>query len=1181
MSKSSKKRRQAAKRLRELEELRGVSLLDSASPGPAKSAPLESSPNPENAGHLKNYGKNHLNGGGETNKTKTTSETTAKPVVAMPPGIGSEGVSRKRVEFVLPRSLGKAESYIFDKEARVQINEELPSIREEDEAADEDRANKSKAKANETIDDILFASKKRKLEEKFDTVHQEENKKTKEKSDAENSSATKKKRKSKSRAIDGDEEISKALQASDDTKTDRHGAGETAGSAAMDKKKRKDGVAVTKDHLNGVHPSNKSNMVSVKRKSDASNGEKAKPKLDLVHQGQLSGLSVEEAVKDKHGLRPRANSTDGELNLPQRGLCDERMVLQTHRWDDELNYVHQVTPRGFVNLGNTCFLNSILQCLAYLPPFCQSLVAISEAKTRQKNGMNKKLSKGQRVTSLLCSLFQRVHGVNGGSTREGAITPQAIVKALPSLGTCGSRNGYKFRPGRQEDAHEFLVHLLDAMHDGELRGAGIDQHASGWRDRLPVTRLDETTFVHRIFGGYFRSQVRCRKCGYLSNTYDPFLDLSLEVSKKSSNSVLFALSEFTRKETLDSDNQWKCSGCKKYVCATKHLTVFRPPLSLCIQLKRFTFDGGYGGRGFSSYGTGGGKYGKSNAAFRGGSKITKPIEFPASLNLPLSDGRSCAYNLTGIVIHVGGSASSGHYTAYVKKPGRKGVNQWYHADDSFVEPVSEKTVLRQKDAYVLFYCRKEVKLEFPSPPPRGMSAEEAKEFGRSRAKARADSITQQEEARQTHAPRAESTSTPLEPIYETAQNSEAPTVQEGAVKRVKTKVHPLASPPLCTTQLREEQNSKSASLPDGSVVTFTSLPEYLNKTLSDQAKKMSNPGDLMHIPHNHAEKPNEASSSASNTDASSDSDTGDPEPAKNMEDGNDPSSASSGSDSVRSKGENKVDNKDKTQQQSTSDSSDSESSSDSSQSVEDKTGKYAVKQSKVSSAEHIKQSPIKKDSESQKLAACAEGSDGDSESSSDRASSGGVDSIKDDGSQANSREDKKSKARSSPVTPVDTGASLTNAAQANERKESHRTRVVLGGADSRGKVKVMLGPRKKRSWKTKLTMSGKKGAGFDLLGNMDVSTWDDPVDGASGDPKNQRKSSGGEKASKARIHIVGSMEKQERSRKRKMHLDRWDALLDQGKVSKRAMVSAYCIACAYCVSNRALSILGIRQRRQR
>jgi Ubiquitin carboxyl-terminal hydrolase len=180
--------------------------------------------------------------------------------------------------------------------------------------------------------------------------------------------------------------------------------------------------------------------------------------------GRLSGLSVEDAVRDKVGCRPRSNSTDGELNLPRRGLCDERIVLEAHRWRNPMG---RAAPKGFMNLGNTCFLNATLQCLAYLPTFSQTLISLP-----LKNGV--KMSKGQRITTVLCSLFRQVHGVDGVHSDRDSLSPGGIVKALPSLGSGGQRSGYKFRPGRQEDAHEFLVHLLDAMHDGELKAAGKD-----------------------------------------------------------------------------------------------------------------------------------------------------------------------------------------------------------------------------------------------------------------------------------------------------------------------------------------------------------------------------------------------------------------------------------------------------------------------------------------------------------------------------------------------------------------------------------------------------------------------------------------------------------------------------------------------------------------------------------
>ena len=53
-------------------------------------------------------------------------------------------------------------------------------------------------------------------------------------------------------------------------------------------------------------------------------------------------------------------------------------------------------------------------------------------------------------------------------------------------------------------------------------------------EQYPVFfRLDvyskNTTAVHQIFGGYLRSQVKCLMCEHKSNTYDPMLDLALDI----------------------------------------------------------------------------------------------------------------------------------------------------------------------------------------------------------------------------------------------------------------------------------------------------------------------------------------------------------------------------------------------------------------------------------------------------------------------------------------------------------------------------------------------------------------------------------------------------------------------------------------------------------------------------
>lgn len=99
--------------------------------------------------------------------------------------------------------------------------------------------------------------------------------------------------------------------------------------------------------------------------------------------------------------------------------------------------------------------------------------------------------------------------------------------------------GRQFKLGRQEDAHEFTRCLIDLLHRTALKAAGVKESSP----------LATTSFVHRIFGGFLRSQIRCLRCGRESNTFDPFLDVPLELSGKTT-SVDRAFKLFTVRRRL-------------------------------------------------------------------------------------------------------------------------------------------------------------------------------------------------------------------------------------------------------------------------------------------------------------------------------------------------------------------------------------------------------------------------------------------------------------------------------------------------------------------------------------------------------------------------------------------------------------------------------------------------------
>ncbi|KAF0901947.1 hypothetical protein E2562_011781 [Oryza meyeriana var. granulata] len=311
---------------------------------------------------------------------------------------------------------------------------------------------------------------------------------------------------------------------------------------------------------------------------------------------------------------------------------------------------------GLQNLGNTCYLNSVLQCLTYTEPFAAYL----------QSGKHKSSCR----TAGFCALCALQNHVKTALQSTGKIvTPSQIVKNL----RCISRS---FRNSRQEDAHELMVNLLESMHKCCLPSGVPSESPSAY----------EKSLVHKIFGGRLRSQVKCTQCSHCSNKFDPFLDLSLDIAK--ATTLVRALQNFTEEELLDGgENQYQCQRCRKKVVAKKKFTIDKAPYVLTIHLKRFS-------------------------PFNPREKIDKKVDFQPMLDLKpfISDskGTDFKYSLYGVLVHAGWNTQSGHYYCFVQTSS----GMWHNLDDNQVRQVREADVLRQK-AYMLFYVRDRVGNSMP------------------------------------------------------------------------------------------------------------------------------------------------------------------------------------------------------------------------------------------------------------------------------------------------------------------------------------------------------------------------------------------------------------------------------------------------------------------------------------
>ncbi|XP_072740660.1 ubiquitin carboxyl-terminal hydrolase 2 isoform X2 [Ciconia boyciana] len=302
---------------------------------------------------------------------------------------------------------------------------------------------------------------------------------------------------------------------------------------------------------------------------------------------------------------------------------------------------------GLRNLGNTCFMNSILQCLSNtkeLRDYCL------------QNQYLRDLNNNSRMRTALMSEFAKLIQLLWTSSPNDSVSPSEFKTQI-------QRYAPRFVGYNQQDAQEFLRFLLDGLHSEVNRVLVRPRVSTDTLDHLPDDEKSrqmwrryqerEDSRIGDLFVGQLKSSLTCSECGYCSTAFDPFWDLSLPIPKT-------------------------CCRCKARTRCTKKFSIQKFPKILVLHLKRF-----------------------SEARIRT-SKLTTFVNFQLKdLDLREFASQSCnhaVYNLYAVSNH-SGTTMGGHYTAYCKSPVS---SEWHSFNDSRVTPMSSSHV-RSSDAYLLFY----------------------------------------------------------------------------------------------------------------------------------------------------------------------------------------------------------------------------------------------------------------------------------------------------------------------------------------------------------------------------------------------------------------------------------------------------------------------------------------------
>lgn len=386
-------------------------------------------------------------------------------------------------------------------------------------------------------------------------------------------------------------------------------------------------------------------------------------------------------------------------------------------------------PRcGLPNLGNTCYMNSVIQCLSGTVPLSRFFVDDTFRQHLVDQDRNFRGSRGL-LPGFYANLIRMLW--------RGNLDQRAL---LTFREFCG-RIHPDFKSSRQQDAKEFFDIFIDAMHEdfnakrGSSKLPQMTEEQEARRERLPLTESssiewakyihNDLSFITFLLAGQHVSRLKCSACSSTSTTFEAFYSISVEVPTSGATSLSQCLRSYCGEEPVE----WRCKTCNNQPRpSTKRIVLSRAPRILVVHFKRFS------------------------TAYDGSTrKIHTPVHFPLThLDLsqhmlanpsftspegyavppsaspnpsspsfrsgePGSAANSLAvtppfiYNAYAVVRHIGSSPTSGHYVAMVRDT--RSTDVWRRFDDERVTDFIPSQIpghrdhIQGPDAYIVFYER--------------------------------------------------------------------------------------------------------------------------------------------------------------------------------------------------------------------------------------------------------------------------------------------------------------------------------------------------------------------------------------------------------------------------------------------------------------------------------------------
>lgn len=343
---------------------------------------------------------------------------------------------------------------------------------------------------------------------------------------------------------------------------------------------------------------------------------------------------------------------------------------------------------GLVNLGATCYMNSLIQQFYMMPSLRRDLLAAPVV-----------LGPTDTLKENMVYQFHHLLG-NLQESEKAAYNPREFTGSYRDI------EGNPADVNMQQDVSEFF-NIVCASLENQLKGTSDEK------------------LLQRNFGCTQVSQIKSMEpeFPYVSQKEEELYAIPLDVRLK--NNFYDAMDLFVKQDMLEGDNKYNCEKYQRHIVASKGNLIKTMSNTLIFHLMRFDFDvATYRKRKLNEY--------FSFPMRMNMQKWTMAGQDPNEEKLPDS---YYDYQLTGVLVHTG-SADSGHYYSLIKE--REPPHKWYQFNDRVVSEFDPNSigsecfggyhtvkewdqraqkevyheVPTERSAYMLFYER-----VVPIPPP--------------------------------------------------------------------------------------------------------------------------------------------------------------------------------------------------------------------------------------------------------------------------------------------------------------------------------------------------------------------------------------------------------------------------------------------------------------------------------